>query len=194
VLELITGPMFSGKTRELIRRLAAAELSGAEVAAGKPAFDVDPGWLVSLSGSRRRAVVLERVADLVDLAGSAAVVGVDEVQFLVMEFAEALAEAAARGVRVIVAGLDRDFRGEPFPTVAALAARAGSLTRLTASCSRCGAAATRSQRLLDGRPAPRDAPVVQLGGAELYEARCAACHVVPASGAEASAPAPLARI
>jgi thymidine kinase len=175
--------MFSGKTEELIRRLDAAEQAGARVAAAKPAFDADPGRLVSLAGASRPSAGLDGIGDVVRLAHGCSVIGIDEVQFLAADLADVLADVAARGVRVIAAGLDLDFRGEPFPTTTAVRARAQSVTTLTAICAGCGGEATRSQRLVHGRPAPRGAPLVQVGGAELYEARCASCHVVPASPA-----------
>jgi len=178
-LELVTGPMFSGKTHELIRGLAAAEERGERVAAAKPSFDLDEGWLVSLAGVRRPASPLAGVDDLVALARGRDVVGVDEVQFLAREVVDGLVALADSSVRVLVAGLDLDFLGRPFPGVALLAACAASVSTLTAVCVRCGDVATRSQRLVDGRPAPRTSPLVQLGGGELYEPRCVACHVVP---------------
>jgi thymidine kinase len=174
-LELIVGPMFSGKTDELIRRLAAAEADGLRVATAKPSVDVaDPGWIVSLSGARRPAVSLASPAEVAALAIGYDVVGIDEIEF----FEPSIAALAAQ-VRVVAAGLDLDFRAEPFGPMPALAELADDLAVLTATCAVCGGVATRSQRLLDGRPAPRDAPTVQIGGRELYEPRCAEHHVIP---------------
>jgi thymidine kinase len=176
--ELIVGPMFSGKTDELIRRLAAAEAESLAVATAKPSVDVaDPGWIVSLSGARRRAVSLSSAQDLRELARGRDVLGIDEIEFFEPEIVEAVRGVAA-GLRVIAAGLDLDFRGEPFGPMPALAELADELSVLTATCAVCGGVATRSQRLLDGRPAPRDAPTVQIGGRELYEPRCERHHVV----------------
>jgi thymidine kinase len=176
--ELIVGPMFSGKTDELIRRLAAADAEGLRAAAAKPSADVaDPGWIVSLSGARRRAVSLPSVADLAELARGRDVVGIDEIEFFDQEIVETVRTLAAK-VRMIAAGLDLDFRGEPFGPMPALAELADELTVLTATCAVCGGVATRSQRLLDGRPAPRDSPTVQIGGRELYEPRCERHHAV----------------
>jgi thymidine kinase len=178
--ELIVGPMFSGKTDELIRRLDAAERDGLSVATTKPSVDVaDPGWIVSLSGARRRAVSLPAAADVVELAATRDVVGIDEIEFFDPEIVRVV-RILSTSRRVVAAGLDLDFRGEPFEPMPALAALADELTVLTALCAVCGSVATRSQRLLDGRPAPREAPTVQIGGRELYEPRCERHHVVPA--------------
>ena len=176
--ELIVGPMFSGKTDELIRRLAAADDAGLRVAAAKPSVDdSDPGWIVSLSGARRRAVSLPTAPDLLELARGRDVVGIDEIEFFEPEILDAVRSLAAE-LRVIAAGLDLDFRAEPFGPMPALAELADEVTVLTASCAICGSVATLTQRLVDGRPAPRDAPTVQIGGRELYEPRCAEHHVV----------------
>jgi thymidine kinase len=177
--ELIVGPMFSGKTDELIRRLAAAEAAGARVAAAKPSVDTaHPGWIVSLSGARRPAASVQSSAALVDLAEGHDVLGVDEIEFFDAAVVDAVRDVATR-LRVVAAGLDLDFRGEPFGPMPTLAALADELTVLAATCAVCGNTATRSQRLLDGRPAPRDAPTVLIGGRELYEPRCESHHVVP---------------
>ena len=177
--ELIVGPMFSGKTDELIRRLAAADAAGLRVATAKPSVDeADPGWIVSLSGARRPAVSAGSAEALVELAAGHDVLGVDEIEFFEPEIVAAVVALAA-GCRVVAAGLDLDFRGEPFGPMPELAKLADGVTVLTATCAVCGGVATRSQRLLDGQPAPREAAIVQIGGRELYEPRCAQHHVVP---------------
>jgi thymidine kinase len=177
--ELIVGPMFSGKTDELIRRLAAADHDGLRAGTAKPSVDdSDPGWIVSLSGARRRAVSLPAAGDLLELARGRDVVGIDEIEFFEPEIVDVVRSLSAE-LRVIAAGLDRDFRAEPFGPMPALAALADEVTTLAARCAVCGAVAPLSQRLVDGQPAPRDAPTVQIGGHELYEPRCAEHHVVP---------------
>jgi thymidine kinase len=177
--ELIVGPMFSGKTDELIRRLGAADAEG-RVATAKPSVDAaDPGWIVSLSGARRPAISVASAHELVELAGGHDVVGIDEIEFFELEIVAAI-RTLSRGARVVAAGLDLDFRGEPFGPMPALADLADEVTVLTATCAVCGGVATRSQRLLDGHPAPRGAPIVQIGGRELYEPRCERHHAVPA--------------
>jgi thymidine kinase len=178
-LELITGPMFSGKTLELIRRLDAAAASGSTVLAAKPALDLDSGFLVSAAGPTWPAHEVDDAFPVGSLAGRADVVGVDEAQFLAAAEVNRLIRAAAGATRVIAAGLDLDFRGSPFRSLGRLAAHARSIVRLTATCTRCGAVATRSQRLVDGAPAPSSAPRIVLGGRELYEPRCVTCHEVP---------------
>ena len=185
-LELITGPMFSGKTLELIRRLQIAEADGARVSAGKPSLDLERGWLVSSAGRRWPARPLEGAETILSLVRDNDVFGVDEVQFLGPAEAECLHAAAADGVRVIAAGLDLDFRGVPFPRLERLSRGADSVTRLAATCAQCGAAATRSQRLVAGRPAAFSAPTVVLGGPDLYEPRCPACHEVPQDDGESA--------
>jgi thymidine kinase len=171
VLEVIAGPMFSGKTDELLRRAGAGALF-------KPWVDDRhaSAEIVSHSGIRRPATVVAGSAELGVLAREASLVGIDEAQFFdvgLVDVAEALARA---GARVVVAALDRDFRTVPFPVSAALAARADRLDVLRAACSRCGAAATLTQRLLDGAPAPLEDDTVRIGGADLYEPRCERCY------------------
>lgn len=178
-LELITGSMFSGKTLELIRRLRLAAAEGERVCAGKPAIDGDQGWLTSQAGARWPAGTLDDAESIERLVVGASVVGVDEVQFLDAPAVDCLEQLSDDGIRVIAAGLDLDFRGVPFPSVELLAAHAESITRLAAVCARCGAAATRSQRLVDGQPAAATAPTILVGGRGLYEPRCTECHEVP---------------
>ena len=177
--ELIVGPMFSGKTDELIRRLAAADDAGLRAAAAKPSVDdSDLGWIVSLSGARRRAASLPNAADLVELAHGCDVLGIDEIEFFEPRIVDVVRSLATE-LRVIAAGLDLDFRAEPFGPMPALAKLAEEVTALTARCAVCGRVATLSQRLVDGRPARRDSPTIQIGGGELYEPRCPEHHLVP---------------
>jgi len=177
-LELITGPMFSGKTLELIRRLDLAAAEGKRVSAGKPAIDADQGKLASLAGPSWPASTLDGVESIERLAVEASVVGVDEVQFLEPPAIRSLQQLAEEGIRVIAAGLDLDFRGVPFPSVELMVADAGSITTLTAVCVCCGADATRSQRLFDGQPAAATTPTILVGRHGLYEPRCDDCHEV----------------
>ena len=169
--------MFSGKTLELIRRLQLAAEQGETVAAGKPALELEPDRLVSLAGPSWPASVLDGRDAVGRLVADATVVGVDEVQFLGSEGLRLLERAAADGVRVIAAGLDLDYRGAPFAAPLELAEHATTITRLTATCARCGAEATRSQRLVGGVPAPASGPTILLERAA-YEPRCASCHEV----------------
>ena len=175
--------MFSGKSEELIRRVKRVLIAGQMVRVFKPRLDdrYDASDVVSHDGERVRA---EPVADSAELRQRLAdaevqVVAVDEAQFFDEGLPDLLEELAGRGVRVIVAGLDQDFRGEPFGIMPVLLARAEFVEKLSAVCVRCGRAATRTQRLIDGKPARYDEPVILVGAAEAYEPRCRACHEVP---------------
>ena len=181
-LELITGPMFSGKSRDLIGRLTDAEVAGSFVRAIKPTIAADPTIVTSLVGSSFPARPASSGPEVVASAGRADVVGIDEVQFFDASIVEAVAALCHRGARVIAAGLDLDFRARPFGSVAELSMMAGSVARLTAICQRCRRTATRSQRLLHGRPAGADSPTV-LVSKRLYEPRCEQCFL-PALEAE----------
>jgi thymidine kinase len=170
VLEVIAGPMFSGKTDALLRRAAGGVLV-------KPHVDDrhDVPEVIAHTGARAQAHVVAPSAEIAALAEAARLVGVDEGQFFddgLVEVARSLADA---GVQVIVAALDRDFRAEPFPVSAGLMEAADRVDLLRALCGRCGEPATLTQRLRGGIPVPLDDPVVRTGGAELYEPRCEEC-------------------
>ena len=186
-VELICGSMFSGKTEELIRRLRRAVIARQKVQVYKPIIDTryHEEQVTSHNGMGFEAKPIG-AADkiLYDLAPDTTVVAIDEVQFFdpgVIAVCDSLAE---RGKRVICAGLDTDFRGEPFGPIPDLMARAELVDKLHAICVVCGEEASRTQRLIDGRPARSDDPVVLVGAAEVYEARCRQCHEVlpPANG------------
>jgi len=165
--------MFSGKTDALIARYEQARDAGRTVVAVKPVRDGRhaPDRIVSHSG---RAIPARSV-DSLDAGEGAELVLVDEIQFFSPELAAAVDALRDRGVDVVAVGLDRDFRGEPFETTAVLANDATRVETLTGTCPRCGAPATHTQRLIDGVPAPLDAPRLVVGDAELYEPRCARC-------------------
>lgn len=181
-IEVICGCMFSGKTEELIRRLTHVQIARQRLVAFTPRRDTRylVGNLVSHNGVRIEAHVIDSVREIPHLLDEGVqVVALDELHFLddhpetICAVCQDLADS---GVRVIVAGLDQDFRAQPFPAMARLMAIAEQADKLYAICVRCGAYATRSQRLIDGRPAPHDAPTIAVGGLELYEARCRACY------------------
>lgn len=176
-IEVICGPMFSGKSEELIRRLGRAEIAGQDVMIAKPNLDdrCDISHLVSHSGHRIRAVGVDDPAALERLADGYDVLGIDEVQFFPASLVDVCVRLADRGVRVIAAGLDMDYRAEPFGPVPELLARADMVDKLQAVCVCCGGPATLSQRLIDGRPAPFDGETVQVGAQDAYEARCRGC-------------------
>jgi thymidine kinase len=181
-IEVICGGMFSGKSEELIRRVRRAEIARQRVQVFKPALDdrYHRRQVASHDGARVEAVALRESREILEhLARDTSVVAVDEAQFLdagVVEVAETL---AGRGVRVIIAGLDMDFRGEPFGAMPRLLALADTVDKLQAICMICGGPAGRTQRLVNGRPAQYSDPVIMIGAQEAYEARCREHHVVP---------------
>src|SRR5438067_13285768 len=181
-LDLISGCMFSGKTQELIRRLDQARYAGSTIQAFKPALD-DRYALEAVASHREvrfPAIAVPEVGALHDqLREDTRVVGIDEAQFFGPDIVSLVAELADRGRHVIVAGLDLDFLARPFGPMPLLAAYADRLTKLQASCQYpgCGSRqASRTQRLLDGQPVPADSPLVVIGGAATYEARCRHHH------------------
>lgn len=181
-IEVICGSMFSGKTEELIRRVKRATIARQKVQVFKPALDTryNAEKVSSHNGMHFDARVVSRASDILALVeDDTDVVAVDEVQFFDWAIADVCAELAERGKRVIVAGLDMDFRGEPFGPMPLLMAQAEVVDKLQAICVRCGGSASRTQRLINGRPAHYDDPVIMVGAAEVYEARCRACHEVP---------------
>ncbi|HEV8638403.1 MAG TPA: thymidine kinase [Chloroflexota bacterium] len=182
-LEVIVGCMYSGKSEELIRRVRRAAIARQRIQVFKAAIDnryskVD---VVSHSGSSLSARPVGSAAALwAAVETTAQVVAVDEAQFFDGALVDVAEELAKEGRRVLVAGLDLDFRGEPFGPMPQLMARADALTKLTAVCAVCGAPnATRTQRLVGGLPAEYSAPLIAVGSAELYEARCRSHHEVP---------------
>jgi thymidine kinase len=174
--------MFSGKTDELIRRLVRAKIAKQKVQVFKPAIDVRYAVekVTSHAGSNFEAIPVERAADVREkLDADTTVVGIDEAQFFDPEIVLVAQELASRGVRVLVAGLDMDFRGEPFGPMPTLMSMAENVDKLHAICMVCGDDASRTQRLVNGRPARYDDPVVIVGASEMYEARCRVHHEVP---------------
>jgi len=181
-IEAIVGPMYSGKTEELIRRVRRARIAGLEVQVFKPAIDdrYSVRQVSSHAGGRIDAILVTRAVEVLRTsAGAADVVAIDEAQFFDEAIVRVCDTLAENGVRVIVAGLDTDFRGEPFIQVAKVMAIADHVTKLDAVCEVCGAPATRSQRIINGVPARFDDPIVLVGAKESYQARCRRCHVVP---------------
>jgi thymidine kinase len=177
-LEVVCGPMFSGKSEELIRRLRRAEIAGQRALIVKPQIDdrYDIGHVVSHGGAKMRAVAVTEPEDIPGLADAYDVVGIDEVQFFAPEIVIAIDALVERGARVVVAGLDQDFRGLPFGAMPELLCRAELVDKLQAVCHRCAGPATMTQRLLDGYPAPADGATIVVGALDSYEARCRACH------------------
>lgn len=183
-IELICGSMFSGKTEELICRLRRAVIARQQVQVFKPALDdrYHGEKVTSHNGLNFEAQPVSSAADVRErLAPETTVVAIDEVQFFENDVVTLCESLADQGMRVICAGLDTDFRGAPFGPMPDLMARAEHVDKLHAICVVCGSEASRTQRLIDGRPAALDDPVVLVGAAEVYEARCRQCHrVAPA--------------
>ena len=177
-LEVVCGPMFSGKSEEMIRRLRRAEIAGQRVVIFKPRIDdrYDIGHVVSHAGAKMRAVAVSKPEDIPRLADGYDVIGIDEVQFFPPEIVLAIDVLVERGTRVVASGLDQDFRGLPFGSMPELLCRAELVDKLQAVCHQCGGAATRTQRLVDGEPAPFDGATIQIGALDSYEARCSACY------------------
>ncbi len=181
-IEVVCGSMFSGKTDELIRRLVRATIAKQKVQVFKPAIDIRYAVekVTSHAGSNYDALPVEKAADIRSkLEKDTTVVGIDEAQFFDSEVVCVADELAARGIRVLVAGLDTDFRGEPFGPMPLLMSRAEHVDKLHAICMVCGDEASRTQRLVNGKPARYDDPVVIVGASEMYEARCRLHHEVP---------------
>jgi thymidine kinase len=181
-IEVVAGSMFSGKTEELIRRLRRATIARQKVQVFKPIIDnrYQVEKVTSHSGFDFSAVPITKIHDLLNLLESdTTVVGIDEAQFFDDEIVSIVLTLANRGVRVIVAGLDTDFRGEPFGSMPVLMAIAEKVDKLQAICMTCGESACRTQRLVNGKPAHYDDPIIIVGASEMYEARCRKHHEVP---------------
>ena len=181
-IEVISGSMFSGKTEELIRRVRRARIAKRKVQVFKPMLDnrFHAEQVASHNGLQWEAVPVGNAREIPErLEDDATIVAVDEVQFFDWEISKVCNGLADRGLRVILAGLDMDFRGEPFGPMPLLMAEAEEVTKLQAICVTCGAPASRTQRLIDDQPAAYDEPIILVGGSESYEARCRHCHEVP---------------
>ncbi len=182
-IEVVAGVMFSGKSEELLRRVRRATIARKRVQLFKSRLDDRYAGLYSVSshdGRTAEAIPIDSSKQIaLRLDPMAHVIAIDEAQFLdegVVNLVTALAE---RGRRVILAGTDTDFRGEPFGPMGALMAVAEVVDKLHAICVLCGGAASRNQRLIEGQPAPYSSPTIMVGAADSYEARCRACHQVP---------------
>jgi thymidine kinase len=181
-IEVVCGSMFSGKTDELIRRLVRATIAKQKVQVFKPAIDIRYAVekVASHTGSTYDAIPVEKSTMILSkLDKDTTVVGIDEAQFFDSEIVPVAQELAAQGIRVLIAGLDMDFRGEPFGSMPVLMSEAEDVSKLHAICMVCGNNASRTQRLVNGKPARYDDPVVIVGASELYEARCRQHHEVP---------------
>jgi thymidine kinase len=180
-IEVISGCMFAGKTEELIRRIKVLEFAKKNILVFKPAIDnrYSETKVVSHGGSSVESIIVKEPKDILDyVKDDTDVIAVDEVQFFSEDIVAVCDYLAKQGKRVMCAGLDTDFRGEPFGVMPKLITTAEFVTKLTAVCMICGAPATRTQRLVNGQPASFYDPIIMVGAAESYEARCRHCHVV----------------
>ncbi|MGC8877874.1 MAG: thymidine kinase [Anaerolineae bacterium] len=181
-IEVICGSMFSGKTEELIRRVKRAVIARQRVQVFKPLLDdrFSTERVSSHDGLQWDAVAVSSAAEILDLVRDTTdVVAIDEAQFFDWVIVDVCEQLAQQGKRVIVAGLDMDFRGEPFGPMPVLMAQAETVDKLQAICAVCGAPASRTQRLINGVPANYDDPQILVGASEVYQARCRRCHEVP---------------
>ena len=180
-IEVISGCMFAGKTEELIRRIKTLEFAKKNVLVFKPAIDnrYSNTKVVSHAGSSVESIVVPDARSILDFVkDDTDVIAIDEVQFFDEDVLLVCNYLAKKGKRVMCAGLDTDFRAEPFGVMPRLITDAEFVTKLTAVCMKCGAPATRTQRLVNGKPAQYTDPIIMVGAAEAYEARCRHCHEV----------------
>ena len=181
-IEVICGGMFAGKTEELIRRVTRIKYTKREVIVFKPTIDnrYDVKMVVSHDNTKLDSIPISDSSEILkNLNSLPYAVAIDEAQFFDQGLIDVIERLANSGVRVIVAGLDLDFRGEPFGIMPQIIARAEYITKLQAICNVCGDPATRTQRIIDGEPADYDDDIILVSASEKYEARCRHCHQVP---------------
>ncbi|MBI3943892.1 MAG: thymidine kinase [Chloroflexi bacterium] len=180
-IEIVCGSMFSGKTEELIRRVKRATIARMKVQVFKPLLDnrYEGERINSHSGIKFDAQPVVSATDIIRaVEPDTEIVAIDEIQFFDWEISEVCNLLADRGIVVLAAGLDLDFRGEPFGPMPLLMAQAEQVTKLSAICVVCGGPASRTQRLINGNPASYSDPIILVGASDAYEARCRKCHVV----------------
>ncbi|NLK13041.1 MAG: thymidine kinase [Candidatus Phytoplasma sp.] len=181
MIEVVCGPMFAGKTEELIRRIKRLEYAKKKFLVFKPKIDnrYSQTAIVSHNKNEKKAIEIEKSTEILtyDLKNIEAVI-IDEAQFFDDQIIKVVDKLADQGIRVIVGGLDRDFRGDPFGPMPGLLAIAEEVTKLTAICVKTGEPATRTQRLINGKPAHYNDPIVLIGAEESYEPRSRDEHIV----------------
>jgi thymidine kinase len=178
---VVCGPMFAGKSEELIRRIKRLEYAKKKTLVFKPAIDnrYSADEVVSHSNLKAKSIAIKESKEILDYVDSSTfAIAVDEVQFLDKDILSIAQKLALKGIRVILAGLDTDFRGEPFPITGSLMTIAEDVLKLTAICVVCGAPATKTQRIINGKPAHYADPIIKVGASEAYEPRCRHCHQV----------------
>lgn len=183
-IEVIAGPMFAGKSEALIRKLHHMEFAEVNYLIFKPKIDTRTSeFIKSRNGNLKPALCIDNPEEiLVELMNSNKiynVIAIDECQFFDMTLVDVCDLLASKGYIVLVAGLDCNFRGEPFGPIPNLLTKAEKIDKMTAICSECGAEATRSQRLINGCPASYDEAEVLIGNTESYSPRCRHCHIIP---------------
>lgn len=180
-IEVICGSMFSGKSEELIRRVHRVQIAKKKVQVFKPTIDTRYSiqYIYSHNGTKIEAINISNSKELLEKTEpDTEVVAIDEAQFYDKGIVTICQKLADQGRRVIVAGLDQDFRGEPFGPIPELLAVAEYIDKLQAICMICGSPASRTQRLVNGKPAKYSDPIILIGAKETYEARCRKCHIV----------------
>lgn len=181
-IEVITGPMFAGKTEELLRRFKRMEYAHKNIVLFKPDIDIryDKSYVVSHNQNKSFCVSLKDPIDMFDyISDKTDAIFIDEFQFLGDKAIDVVIAIKRRGIRVVLSGLDKDFRGEPFGNMPNILALADDVLKLKAVCVKCGDDATCTQRIIDGKPAKYSDETILVGASESYEARCEACHEVP---------------
>jgi thymidine kinase len=182
-IEVISGVMFSGKSEELIRRVRRSIIARKRIQVFKSHLDARYAGIYSISSHDGRTVTAIPADSAAQIGQQidpmAQVIAIDEAQFLDRGIIPLVTSLAGRGRRVILAGTDTDFRGEPFGPMPDLMAIAEVVDKLHAICVLCGNPASRNQRLIEGQPAPYDSPTIMVGSTEAYEARCRMCFSMP---------------
>ncbi|MGP1513313.1 thymidine kinase [Gemella taiwanensis] len=181
-IECICGSMFSGKSEELLRRIKRGVIAKQKVLLFKPSIDnrYEENMVSTHNGNSYESVNIDKAEQIYNyiIDKKYDIIGIDEVQFFDEKIVEVINKLADDGIRVIVAGLDMDFKAEPFHPMPEIMAVSEMVTKLHAVCNKCGKEASRSQRLIDGEPARYDDPIVVIGASESYEARCRHCHEI----------------
>ena len=181
-IECICGSMFSGKSEELLRRIKRGVIAKQKVLLFKPSIDnrYDENRVSTHNGNSYDSISIEQSSDILNFVKDKNydIIGIDEIQFFDNNIVKIINKLADDGIRVIVAGLDMDFKAEPFHPMPEIMAISEMVTKLHAVCNKCGKEASRSQRLINGKPAKYDDPIVVIGASESYEARCRHCHEI----------------
>ena len=186
-IEVITGSMYCGKSEELIRRVRRAKIAKQQVQVFKPTIDdrYHKANVASHNGEQLEAIPIDHADEILEkINPDGDVIAIDEANFFDQRLIGVCEDLADQGFRVIVAGLDRDFRGQPFGPMPELMALAEYVDKLHAICVQCGNPASRTQRLIAGKPAQYDDPIILVGAIDVYEARCRKCHLVSGKGGE----------